>query len=128
MIKYINSAENAPKAIGPYSQATTCGSLAFLSGQIPLDPATGKLVVGGIEEQAHQVMKNLKEVLQTLKLDFQNVAKTTILLQDLSHFQKVNEIYASHLGDAKPARATYQVAALPLGALIEVEMIAELAG
>lgn len=125
MIKYINSAENAPTAIGPYSQATVAGPFAFLSGQVPIDPSTGKLVEGGIEEQTHQVMKNLKEVLSTLQLNFKNVAKTTILLSDLSHFQTVNEIYGSYLGETKPARATFQVAGLPLGAMIEIELIAQ---
>ncbi|MCB0320748.1 MAG: RidA family protein [Bdellovibrionales bacterium] len=123
-MKYLNGAEGAPNAIGPYSQATRVGNFVFLSGQIPLDPATGSLVPGGIEEQAERVMQNLQSVLKNAGANFQNVAKTTILLADLQHFAKVNEIYGKWMGDAKPARATFQVAALPLGSLIEIEMIA----
>ena len=123
-VKYINGIEAAPKAIGPYSQATQVGNLTFLSGQVPIDPATGKLVSDQVEQQAHQVMKNLQSVLKGLEMDFSNVCKTTILLTDLSHCQKVNEIYAEWLKDNRPARATFQVAGLPLGAQIEIEMIA----
>ena len=124
MTKYINDAPNAPKAIGPYSQAAQIGNLTFLSGQIPLDPQTGQLVPGGIKEQTEQVLKNISAVLTHVKLDFSHVAKTTIFLTDLSHFQVVNEIYERVLGGAKPARSTIQVAALPRGSLIEIEMIA----
>ncbi|MCB0328368.1 MAG: RidA family protein [Bdellovibrionales bacterium] len=126
MVKYINGAEGAPGAIGPYSQATVVGNLAFLSGQVPIDPSTGKLVEGGIEEQTDQVMQNLSAVLRKLGADFSNVCKTTILLKDLSHFATVNELYGTAMGEAKPARATFQVAGLPLGALVEIEMIAQI--
>lgn len=123
-MKYISDAPNAPKAIGPYSQAVDDGRTVYLSGQVPINPTTGKLVEGGIEPQANQVLKNLKAVLNHCGLDFNNVAKTTILLKDLANFQVVNAIYAEWLGASKPARATYQVAGLPLGAEIEIEMIA----
>jgi len=122
MIKYINGAPNAPQAIGPYSQATIFGQQVFLSGQVPIDPATAKIVTGGIEAQAEQVMKNISSVLAHMELDFSNVAKTTIYLTDLGNFAKVNEIYGKWLGDLRPARATIQVAALPLGAEVEIEL------
>lgn len=124
MVKYKNDLTGVPSAIGPYSQATQVGSLFFLSGQIPLDPNTGALAGGGIEEQTEQVMSNLSHVLKGLGLGFENVCKTTILLTDLSHFQTVNSIYGRWLENARPARATFQVAGLPLGSLVEIEMIA----
>jgi 2-iminobutanoate/2-iminopropanoate deaminase len=124
MTDYINDAPNAPKAIGPYSQATAVGNLVFLSGQIPLDPSSGQIVEGGIEKQTEQVLKNLGAVLAHAKLTFSNVLKTTIFLTDLAHFQVVNGIYEKALGTSKPARATVQVAALPRGAMVEIEMIA----
>ncbi len=123
-LEYVNGIESAPKAIGPYSQAVKSGNLVFLSGQIPIDPQTGKLVTGGIEEQSNQVMKNLKSVLNHLNLDFKNVMKTTILLSDLGNFQVVNGIYEKWLDGVRPAMATFQVAGLPMGALVEIEMIA----
>lgn len=116
--------DKAPKAIGPYSQAIDTGDFVFLSGQIGLDPETGQMKAG-VEEQTHQVMRNLQAVLETVGLDFSHVVKTTIYLQDLNDFQKVNEIYASYLQEPYPARATVQVAALPKGALVEIEMIAK---
>lgn len=128
MVDYFNDAPGAPKAVGPYSQAASANGLVFLSGQIPLDPKSGKLVEGGIESQAEQVLKNLAAVLNHLKLDFSNVVKATIFLTDLSHFKSVNAIYERHLGSSRPARATIQVAALPLSAEIEIEMIASLQG
>ncbi len=124
MTTYINDAPQAPKAIGPYSQAASHGSLVFLSGQIPLVPESGSLIEGGIENQAEQVLKNLSAVLKHAGLTFAQVLKTTIFLTDLSHFQVVNNIYEKALGNSKPARSTIQVAALPRGALIEIEMIA----
>ncbi len=116
--------DKAPKAIGPYSQAIDTGDFVFLSGQIGLDPETGQMKAG-VEEQTHQVMRNLQAVLEAVGLDFSHVVKTTIYLQDLNDFQKVNEIYASYLQEPYPARATVQVAALPKGALVEIEMIAK---
>ncbi|NDC36487.1 MAG: hypothetical protein EBZ48_00360 [Proteobacteria bacterium] len=126
MIKYISDAPNAPKAIGPYSQATVANGFAYISGQIPLEPTSGKIVDGGIEAQTAQVLENLKAILTHLGLGFQDVTKSTILLADLKHFQTVNEIYEKALGGAKPARATFQVAGLPRESLVEIEMIAAL--
>lgn len=124
MLKYINDSIEAPKAIGPYSQACQAGNMVFMSGQIPIDPSVGKIVAQDIEGQALQVMKNLKAMLSHLGLDFADVAKTTIFLTDMATFQKVNQIYSDWMGDSRPARSTVQVAALPLGALVEIEMIA----
>lgn len=115
---------NAPKAVGPYSPAVVAGGMAFLSGQVGLDPMTGQLVGSGIEEQTAQALKNLKAVLVSLGLNFSDVVKTTIFLTDLGHFQTVNKIYGETLGGHKPARSTFQVSALPLGAIVEIEMIA----
>jgi 2-iminobutanoate/2-iminopropanoate deaminase len=126
MIRYITDAPNAPKAIGPYSQATVANGTAYISGQIPLDPVSGKIVEGGIEAQTTQVLKNLEAILTHLGIGFNNVMKSTILLADLKHFQTVNELYERALGGAKPARATFQVAGLPRESLIEIEMIATL--
>ncbi|MCL4140103.1 UNVERIFIED_CONTAM: hypothetical protein GTU68_060526 [Idotea baltica] len=125
-IKYINGADNAPDAVGPYSQATIIEKTVYLSGQIPLNPKTGKLVEGDVEDQANQVMKNLVAVLGHMGLDFSHVVKTGIFLTDLSKFQLVNGVYSKWMGAYRPARATVQVAALPLGAQVEVEMIATL--
>ena len=114
----------APVAIGPYSQAVRAGNLLFLSGQIPLDPATGALVVGGIEGQTRQVMRNLRAVLQAAGLDYADLVKTTIYLINLEDFAVVNGIYGECFGDIPPARATVQVSALPKGALVEIEGVA----
>lgn len=124
MVQYTTDAPNAPKAIGPYSQATVANGFAFISGQIPLEPVSGKIVDGGIEAQTVQVLENLKAILTHLGLSFQDVMKTTIFLTDLKHFQTVNGIYEKALGTAKPARATFQVSGLPREALVEIEMIA----
>ncbi len=118
----------APAAIGPYSQATLTGNLLTTSGQVPIDPETGKLVAETIEEQTHQVMRNLAAVLGAANCSWSNVVKATIFVTDLSDFQTVNEIYASYLDEPYPARSTIQVAALPLGSRIEIEMIATTAG
>lgn len=114
----------APAAIGPYSQAIQAGNLLFLSGQIPLDPATGEMVAGGIEAQTRQVMGNLRAVLAAAGLDFSSLVKTTIYLVDLGEFATVNGIYGEYFATAPPARATVQVAALPKGALVEIDGIA----
>lgn len=124
MASYFSDAPDAPQAIGPYSQAVVANGMAFLSGQVPLDPKTGALVPGGIEPQTEQVMKNLSKVLAHLGLEFAHVVSTTIYLTDLGDFQKVNEIYARWMGNVKPARATVQVAALPKGAVVEISMMA----
>ena len=120
----INS-DKAPAAIGPYSQAVKTGNLVFLSGQIPIDPATGELVPGGLAEQAQQVFANIKAVLQTAGTSLSNVVKSSVFLADLNDFAQLNIIYAEHFGEHKPARSTFQVAALPKGAKVEIEIIAE---
>ncbi|MBF0308848.1 MAG: RidA family protein [Magnetococcales bacterium] len=114
----------APQAIGPYSQGVRVGEWLFLSGQIPLDPATGVLVEGGIAEQTRQVLQNLRAVLQAAGGDLAQVVKTTLFLVDLDDFAAVNEIYARFFQAPHPARATVQVAALPKGARVEIEAVA----
>jgi 2-iminobutanoate/2-iminopropanoate deaminase len=117
----------APAAIGPYSQAIKVGNLLYTSGQIPLDPATGQMVAGGIAEQTTRVMENLKAVLAEAGLDFPNVVKTTVFLQDMNDFAAMNEIYAQYMAPAgvvPPARSTVQVARLPKDSLVEIEVIA----
>ena len=114
----------APGAIGPYSQAVRSGSFIFYSGQIPIDPSSGTLVEGGIEVQARQVMVNMRAMLHASCCDFSDVIKTTIYLTDLADFATVNEIYGECFNEVPPARACVQVAALPKGAMIEIEWIA----
>lgn len=116
--------DDAPKAIGPYSQAVQIGNLVFTAGQIPLDPATMTLVEGGITEQTERVMANLGAVLAAAGSSFDRVVKTTCFLADLNDFPAFNEVYARSFGDAPPARSTVQVARLPVGALVEVEAVA----
>jgi len=116
----------APAAIGPYSQAIKAGDFLYCSGQVPLIPGTGELVVGGIEEQTTQSLDNLRHVLDAAGVDFNSVVKTTIYLTDLGDFSVVNEIYAGYCGEVPPARATVQVAALPKGALVEIDAVAYL--
>jgi len=118
------SSEQAPAAIGPYSQGIRAGDWVFFSGQIPLDPVTGELVAGGIEAQTERVMANMQAVLAGAGLDYSSVVKTTIYLTDLAHFPVINEIYARYFGDPAPARATVGVAALPRGSAIEIEWVA----
>jgi 2-iminobutanoate/2-iminopropanoate deaminase len=117
----------APAAIGPYSQAIKSGDLLFTAGQIPLDPATMKVVDGGIEEQTERVMKNLEAVLIEAGSSFARVVKTTCFLADLADFPKFNAIYATRFPNNPPARSTVQVAKLPMGVLVEVECIARTA-
>jgi len=123
MSKNIIQAPNAPKALGPYNHIVQAGGFFFFSGQVPLDPQTGELVQGGIEEQTGRVLENIGILLQSIGKDFQDVVKTTIYMIDLQQFGKVNEIYAQTFQKEHPARATVQVAALPKGALIEIEVI-----
>ena len=118
------STDKAPSAIGPYSQAVRAGQFVFCSGQIGIDPATGKFIGVDVESQTRQVMQNLRRVLAAATLDLSHVAKTTIFLVNMEDFSSVNEIYGAEFGDHKPARATVQVAGLPLGALIEIECVA----
>ena len=115
--------DKAPQAIGPYSQAMRNGDLLFASGQIPLG-LDGKIVEGGIEAQAEQVLKNVEGLLASENLNLSNVIKATVFVQDMADFATVNGIYAKAFGDHKPARSTVQVAGLPLGALVEIEVIA----
>lgn len=116
--------DKAPSAIGPYSQAILANGFLFTAGQIPLDPVAGKIVEGGIVEQTDRVMQNLQEVLRAAGASWSDVVKTTVYLHDLSHFPTVNEVYGKWLGDARPARSTVQVTALPRGALVEIDAIA----
>lgn len=116
------ASENAPAAIGPYSQAVQFGNVLFTSGQIPLG-LDGKVVEGGIKEQTHQVFKNLKGVLEAAGADFQHVIKATVYLQDMSQFAEVNEIYAAYFENHKPARSTVEVARLPKDVFVEIELI-----
>jgi 2-iminobutanoate/2-iminopropanoate deaminase len=118
--------DQAPKAIGPYSQAVQVegGKLTFLSGQIPLDPATMELVPGDVAAQTERVMENLKAVLAAAGLDFSHVVRCTIYLQDLADFVRVNEVYGRYFPRAPPARATVQVAGLPRGARVEIDAVA----
>ena len=124
MQKEIITTEKAPQAIGPYSQAVRVGSLVFLSGQIPLDPATGEISGRDAAEQARRVMENLRAVLHAAGVGFSEVMRSTIYLTDLRDFAKVNEVYGSYFPTEPPARATVQVAALPRGASVEIDMIA----
>ena len=123
MSKEIINTPNAPAAIGPYVQAIKAGNMLFASGQIPIDPATGEIVEGGIEAQAHQSMKNAVAVLEAAGYTTADVVKTTVFITDLADFGVVNEIYGSYFGGSFPARSCVQVAALPKGAKIEVETI-----
>jgi len=124
MKKRVISTSAAPAAIGPYSQAVGIGELVFLSGQIPLDPTTGELVGEDVELQCRQCLTNLGAVLEAAGLGFDDVVRTTIFLADMADFQAVNAIYAEHFGDARPARSTVQVAALPRRARVEIDAIA----
>ncbi len=115
----------APQPIGPYSQAVACGPWIFVSGQIPLDPASGEIVAGDVTVQAERVLQNLRAVLEAAGASLVSVVRTTIYLVDLSHFQAVNKVYARHFtSEPAPARSTVQVAKLPLGALVEIDAIA----
>jgi reactive intermediate/imine deaminase len=119
----------APAPVGPYSQAVVAGGFVFASGQIPLDPATGKLVGGEIEAQTERVLDNLRAVLEAAGSSLGQVVRTSVYLVDLALFPRVNAVYARYFGsDPKPARSTVQVAALPLGAQVEIDVIAHISG
>lgn len=122
--KKIVSTEKAPKAIGPYSQAIRIENLVFTAGQVGLNPDTMELIEGGIEAQTRQVLTNLKHVLETASSGLNFVVKTTVFLQDMGDFAKMNAIYAEFFPENPPARSTVQVAALPKGALVEIECVA----
>ncbi|MGO4369600.1 RidA family protein [Paenibacillus sp. 2TAB19] len=121
-VPQVVATDKAPAAIGPYSQAIKLGGLLFTSGQIPLD-ASGQLVEGGIEEQAHQVFRNLEAVLAAAGATFKDVVKATVFMKDMNDFATVNGIYASYFGDHKPARSAVEVARLPKDVLVEIEVI-----
>ncbi len=118
--------DKAPSAIGPYSQAIATGNMLFTSGQLPIDPATGKLSEGTIEEQAHIAFRNLKAIAEEAGTSLDQAVKTTVFLADIGNFQAVNAVYAEYFNEPFPARSAFQVAALPLGASLEVEAIFEL--
>ena len=124
MEKEIINTESAPAPIGPYNQAVWGGNLLFISGQICLDPATGKLNNKDIQEETHRVMQNLKSILSAAGMTFSNVVKTTIFITDMNRFSEVNEIYGKYFSDAFPARETVQVSALPKFVNVEISMIA----
>jgi 2-iminobutanoate/2-iminopropanoate deaminase len=124
MTKRIISTNRAPAAVGPYSQAVEAGGLVFVSGQIGLDPATGELVGGGVTAQAERALDNLGAILEAAGLGFDDLVKCTVLLADMGDFKTVNGIYAERFEADPPARAAFGVAALPLGALIEIEAVA----
>lgn len=126
MSKHVISSSQAPAAIGPYSQAIRAGDTLWMSGQIPLDPVSMQIVEGGIEAQAERVFDNMQAVLNTAAGTLDDIVKLSVLLVDLGDFAKVNEIMAKRFHQPYPARSTYQVAALPRGARIEVEAIAVL--
>lgn len=123
-MKRIISTENAPGAIGPYSQGVRAGNFVFVSGQIPIDPKTGEFPAGGIEEQAKQSLENLKAILAVEGYTMEDVVKTTVLLDDINDFAAANKVYAEYFTKDCPARACFAVAKIPKGALIEIEVIA----
>ena len=125
MPKSVVSTQQAPQAIGPYSQAIRLGNLLFTAGQIPLDPATGKLVEGDIEQQTERVMQNLKAILEAAGSSLDRVVKTTCFLANLDDFQRFNQVYGRHFSSSPPARSTVEVSRLPAGARVEVEVVAE---
>ncbi|KAF0130829.1 MAG: TdcF protein [Bacteroidetes bacterium] len=123
-MKKVISTSNAPGAIGPYSQAIEANGMLFISGQIPIDPATGKLVEEDITVQTEQVMKNIRAILEAAGYTFDNVVKSTCLLSDMSNFAAMNAVYGKYYQNSPPARAAFAVKGLPLNALIEIETIA----
>ena len=118
--------DDAPNAIGPYSQAVRLDDMLYTSGQVALDPATGAMVDGDFEAQARQVMKNLKAVLAAAGCSFSDVVKATIYVTDLANFQTLNALYGEAMGDHRPARSTVQVAGLPAGAEVEIDLVARI--
>jgi len=123
-VREIISTENAPGAIGPYSQAVKTGNMVFCSGQIPIDPQTGNFVSEDVAEQTRQVLKNLSAVLEAAGTNLNNVVKTSVFLADMNDFAAMNEVYAEFFNENKPARATVQAARLPRDARVEIECIA----
>ena len=123
-VKQIIATDRAPRAIGPYSQAVRAGNLVFASGQIPIDPATGEFVAGGIAEQTDQVLRNLTSVFAAAGVELNQIVKTTVFLADMEDFAAMNEVYGRFFGAQPPARATVQAARLPRDARVEIEAIA----
>lgn len=123
-MKRIIHTNNAPQAVGPYSQAVENNGTLFISGQIPMDPATGKIVEGGIKEQTEMVMKNIGAILKEAGYTYDDVVKSTCLLSDMDNFVAMNEVYSKYYPENPPARAAYGVVKLPLGVLVEIETIA----
>ncbi|MEL7570551.1 MAG: RidA family protein [Eubacteriaceae bacterium] len=123
MKKIINT-QLAPKAVGPYSQAVIAGNTLYISGQLGIDPAVSKLVEGGVIAQAHQALKNMGAILKEAGYSYDDVVKTTVLLNDIGDFVEVNKVYMQYFTSSYPARAAYQVVALPIGGLVEIEAIA----
>ncbi len=124
MKRQIVATDAAPKAVGPYSQAVWAGDTLFCAGQIPLEPASGNMVAGGIAEQTTRVLENIQGLLRSQGLDFGNVVKATVFLSDMNNFAAMNEVYARYFTKEFPARSTVQVARLPKDALVEIEVIA----
>jgi 2-iminobutanoate/2-iminopropanoate deaminase len=124
--KKVVQSDAAPKALGPYSQAIVAGGMVYCAGQIPLDPATGNLVEGGIAEQTHQVLKNLRAVLRAAGSDLDRAVKTTVFLKSMDSFAAMNEVYGKpeYFGEAAPARSTVEVARLPRDVMVEIEVVA----
>jgi 2-iminobutanoate/2-iminopropanoate deaminase len=123
-VKNVIATDRAPKAIGPYSQAIVHNGLAFLSGQIPLDPATGQMVEGGVAEQTEQVLRNLRSVLEACGSSMEKVVKTTVFLKDMGEFAAMNAVYARHFTTNPPARSTVEAARLPRDVRVEIDAIA----
>ncbi len=123
-MKRIISTDKAPGAIGPYSQAVEINGTLYISGQVPVDPATGKIVEGGITEQTEQVMKNISAILEEAGYSFSDVVKSTCLLSDMLNFKAMNEVYGSYYKENPPARAAFAVKELPLSVMVEIETIA----
>jgi len=124
MERHVTTTADAPAAVGPYSQAIRSGNLVYTAGQLGLDPATGKLVAGGIQAQTRQALRNVQAILAASGSSMAHVVKTTVYLQDIADFRDMNEVYATFFPDAPPARSAVQVAALPLGGLVEIEAVA----
>ncbi|MCB9419456.1 MAG: RidA family protein [Ardenticatenaceae bacterium] len=124
MKKTIVHTDDAPAAVGPYSQAVKIGKLVYTAGQIPLDPATGQMMEGDIQAQTDRVLQNLQAVLKEAGSSLKNVVKTTVFLQDMGDFKAMNEVYGRYFDKKPPARSAVQVAALPLGAQVEIEAVA----
>ncbi|PID88134.1 MAG: reactive intermediate/imine deaminase [Bacteroidia bacterium] len=123
-MKQIIHSEKAPKAIGPYSQAVKAGNTLYISGQIPVEVSTGKIVEGGIKEQTEKVMQNIEAILKEAGYGFEDVVKSTCLLSDMANFAGMNEVYGKYYSENPPARAAFAVRELPLGVLVEIETIA----